>query len=274
MKKLVLHCIENYAYSGENYIFEQVNNSEKFHSFLLAEKFIDTGFDPVESSRLITFRRMFSVMLVEKVVKRISLKYLENIYLWLMVHYFKTKLKYKRPVLLHVHFGHIAYRFLGLAKSLGIPVVVTFYGVDATACTKDKYWIKRLQVMFEAASLIIVLCDDASSNLISIGCPKAKIKVWDIGIPLEEYPYRQPRIIQENDTIKFLIVARFVEKKGHLYLLEAFARLLKNTNNVSLTIVGHGPLKSKISSEIKVLNINEYVNIIDTSEAVDFFKLF
>jgi len=274
MRKLILHCIENYAYSGENYIFEQVLNSEGFDSFLLSEKFVDTGFNPVASSHRISFRRMFRIELVEKAVKKISWLYLENIYLWLMVRYFKIKLKSKKPDVLHVHFGHVAYRYLGLAKSLNIPMVVTFYGVDATACTKDKYWIKRLQLMFEVVNIILVLNDEAANNLIGIGCPKEKIKVWDIGIPIVEYPYRQPRSINENDTIKFLIVARFVEKKGHLYLLEAFSKLVENIENVRLTIVGHGPLKSMILSKIELLNIKEYVDFIDTSSEVDFFTLF
>ena len=153
-------------------------------------------------------------------------------------------------------------------------MVVTFYGVDASACTIDPYWVKRLKIMFQYASVIIVLCESAKKSLISIGCEEGKLIIWNIGIPLENYHYEPSSKLKDNQGVRFLIVARFVEKKGYGVLLDAFQKLSKKESNITLTIIGYGPLKSQIQSKIKSLQLQKYIKLIDTSEVSNFFKIF
>jgi len=276
MKKKILHCNEFFAKIGENYIFDQVNNNNTFESILVSEKHINSTYEPVDDNKRLFLRKLFNSNLVEKIFNRITLNIFERLYLLILSQYFLAKLKPLKSEIsiIHAHFGHIAYKYIGLAKLLNVPMVVTFYGVDASACAVDPYWIKRLKVMFQYASVIIVLCESAKKSLISVGCKESKIIIWDIGIPIENYKYEPTLKLKENTVVRFLIVARFVEKKGYDVLLDAFKKLSQNESNISLTIVGYGPLKSKIKSKIEFLNLQEYINVIDTSEVSNFFEMF
>ena len=243
---------------------------------MVSEKHINSTYEPVDDNKRLFLRKLFNSNLVEKIFNRITLNIFERLYLLILSQYFLAKLKPLKSEIsiIHAHFGHIAYKYIGLAKLLNVPMVVTFYGVDASACAVDPYWIKRLKVMFQYASVIIVLCESAKKSLISVGCNESKIIIWDIGIPIENYKYEPTLKLKENTVVRFLIVARFVEKKGYDVLLDAFKKLSQNESNISLTIVGYGPLKSKIKSKIEFLNLQEYINVIDTSEVSNFFEMF
>src|SRR5712692_10016283 len=121
--------------------------------------------------------------------------------------------------LIHAHFGMMGYKSLGTKRKLELPMITTFYGVDASHCVRSPYWIPRFQRLFREGDLFIVLCDEVIDRLAAIGCPRDRMRVWDIGIPLEEYPFRPPRPTQDA---RLLCVARFVEKKGHAVLLESY----------------------------------------------------
>jgi colanic acid/amylovoran biosynthesis glycosyltransferase len=275
MSKKILHCNETYAKIGENYIFDQVQNDKDFEGLLVSEKLINSSYDPVDESNRIFLRKSFSSVFVEKILQRLSLNIFEKIYLYILHNFIIYKLKIYLPQIsiIHAHFGHIAYKYVGLAKQLNVPMIVTFYGVDASACAIDKYWIKRLKIVFEYASVVIVLCESAKKSLISIGCEENKLVIWDIGIPIKNYLYNKPTPNNNNSGVKFLIVARFVEKKGYDVLLEAFYKLSLVKPNITLTIVGYGPLKEALQDKIKSLKLTN-TNLIDSSKISNFFEVF
>jgi colanic acid/amylovoran biosynthesis glycosyltransferase len=275
-KKAVLHCNETYAKIGENYIFDQVCNVNCFDNLLFSEKCLVSDYNPVLEKNRKSLRPIFSNLFVERLFNWLTLKVFElpYIYILTLVVKFKFRKKLEDIALVHFHFGHTACKFTKLAKQLKVPTVVTFYGVDASACVVDPYWSRRMAAMLQQVTVVIVLCEDAKKSIISLDCDPNKIIVWDIGIPLDNYKYRSPRIIRKYDIVKFLIVARFVRKKGYIVLLDAMDWLVKNNINVSLTIIGYGPLKSQIESKIEVLKLKKVVNLIDSSIETDFFTVF
>jgi len=54
-----------------------------------------------------------------------------------------------------------------------------------------------------------------------------------------------------------LYVGQFIERKGIIYLLKAFARLKKVENDVSLLLVGYGPLEGKYKNYINKKQIKD-----------------
>jgi colanic acid/amylovoran biosynthesis glycosyltransferase len=173
--------------------------------------------------------------------------------------------------LLHAHFGMAAWKVLSLRRRLGLPLVVTFYGVDVSHCLVDPYWRPRIAQVVREADRCIVLCDEARDRLLGLGAAPERVTLWDIGIPLEEYPYREH---QAECGARLLTVARFVEKKGHRHLLEAFRIVSDQRPEARLVLIGNGPLRDEIDRRIDALGLAEVVSLIDTTQTVDFFALF
>lgn len=65
-----------------------------------------------------------------------------------------------------------------------------------------------------------------------------------------------------NSLLRLLVVGRLSEEKGILFLLEALAQLRKDElANISLTIMGEGPLKSLLLQNIEMLKLSDYVEL-------------
>lgn len=58
--------------------------------------------------------------------------------------------------------------------------------------------------------------------------------------------YRLPEARSSHDPLVILTIARFVEKKGLIYLIEAFKQLSAKRDNTELWIVGYGPEESHL----------------------------
>lgn len=55
---------------------------------------------------------------------------------------------------------------------------------------------------------------------------------------------------------------RLVEKKGFTHLINAFASVLKTFPHIKLTIMGKGPLKSRLENQIQFLGLDNSVNML------------
>jgi glycosyltransferase involved in cell wall biosynthesis len=170
--------------------------------------------------------------------------------------------------LVHAHFGTTGVMALPFIRATGLPSVVTFYGVDASASLRIPRWRENFVEMFGRMDKMIVLCDAVRDRLVAIGCPPEKVVVWNLPAGIEQYPY-QPRSTT-NPTVRFVIGARFVEKKGHRFLIDAFDRVVRAGLDASLTMMGYGPDKSAIEDEIRRRSLDGRVTVIDTELAASF----
>lgn len=140
--------------------------------------------------------------------------------------------------LLHVHFGNRALEVLPLARRLGLPLLVTFHGMDASSLLRDPVYRAGLKDLFAYAKVLAV-SDTMARRLEAEGA--ADVAVHHVGIPLDAFPYvartRKP-------AVEWLQVSNFVEKKGHVYTVEAFHRL--GHADSRLTLAGDGPLRPEV----------------------------
>jgi colanic acid/amylovoran biosynthesis glycosyltransferase len=171
----------------------------------------------------------------------------------------------RRPALIHAHFGVEGVYALPLAKRLGIPLVTTFHGFDATLSTAalltSPAWanyplfrgrLARQGDLFLCASGFI------RGRVLAMGFPEARTHVHYIGVDCQAIAPRDPA--EETPTI--LHVARLVEVKGAEYLIRAFARLARQHPIVELAIVGDGPLKSRLQELARSLGLAERVRFL------------
>ncbi|HTJ62766.1 MAG TPA: glycosyltransferase [Alphaproteobacteria bacterium] len=171
----------------------------------------------------------------------------------------------RSPALIHAHFGVEGVYALPVAKRLGIPLVTTFHGFDATLSTaallSSPAWVNyplfrgrlaRQGDLFLCASSFI------RDRVLAMGFPEARIRIHYIGVDCETIRPRRP----QEETRTVLHVARLVEVKGTRHLIGAFARVARRMPDIELVIVGDGPLKAMLQSQADGLGIGSRVRFL------------
>ena len=80
------------------------------------------------------------------------------------------------------------------------------------------------------------------------------------GIDLDRYkPPSPPRHRAPEDPFEIVCVASLQEKKGHVFLLRALARLRDQGRRMTCVLVGNGPLRKRLESEVQGLKLGGVV---------------
>ena len=137
-------------------------------------------------------------------------------------------------------------------------LVVCFRGFDLTGYAKNSAQLNKH--LFQEIDLLLPVCDYFKKQLIRLGCPSHKITVHHSGIDCSQF-FFQPRKMPQDGDVHFVSVGRFIQKKGIIYALQAFARIAKKHKNVHFTIIGDGPERENFELMIKRLNIRNKVTI-------------
>lgn len=159
----------------------------------------------------------------------------------------EERLEVIRPDVIHAHFGPAGVVVAPVAWRSRIPLVVTFYGYDASRLLTQPRWLDAYGELWRSASVIVVLSEDMKQRLQGAGCPSEKIAIVHLGKDLGEYGFVPPT----HRVRDFISVGRLVEKKGHLDLVKAFHRLLALDPAVRLEIVGDGPLGDALEGYVE-----------------------
>jgi colanic acid/amylovoran biosynthesis glycosyltransferase len=170
--------------------------------------------------------------------------------------------------LTHLHFGFTAAQYPGIEN--GRPFLVTFYGSDVSSALKSPFWISRYKSVLPRAAALLVLCEEAKARLVALGCSAERVHVWNLPAGVEKYPYRD---LSPAEIPRLITTARFVEKKGHGLLLDAFSILKAAGVEFRGTILGYGPDRAKIEASLAHRGLRDWVTVIDTACRGDFATL-
>jgi glycosyltransferase involved in cell wall biosynthesis len=171
-----------------------------------------------------------------------------------------------KPDIAHCHFGTTAAVLAQHGALPRIPFLVSFYGVDISQSLNNLAVLNAYKEVISKASLLHVLCDEAEERLLALGCPREKIRIANLPIDLSAIPDIG---VEALGTTRFLIPARYVEKKGHLVLLKAYRRLVDVGYPVELTCFGYGPVEWLLRA-IDDLALKDHVKVIDNRQTGDF----
>lgn len=86
-----------------------------------------------------------------------------------------------------------------------------------------------------------------------------KIIVLHPWIDLDDFS--PPALRAQNSRLQILSVGRLVEKKGHLYLLNACAQLRAQGMDLECVIIGEGPLRPELETLINANGLAEHVHL-------------
>jgi colanic acid/amylovoran biosynthesis glycosyltransferase len=178
---------------------------------------------------------------------------------------FERLLAGRNPALIHAHFGIEGVYALPLARRLGIPLVTTFHGFDATLSTAAlltspawaNYPLFRRRLA-RHGDLFLCASSFIRDRVLAMGFPEARTYIHYIGVDCAAIRPREPA--EETSTI--LHVARLVEVKGTEYLIRAFALVAGRSADVELVIIGDGPLKGRLRTLAASLGIAQRVRFL------------
>jgi glycosyltransferase involved in cell wall biosynthesis len=170
-----------------------------------------------------------------------------------------------RADLLHAHFGNTAAALLPVRRLSGLPLVVSFYGWDASAAPlKDP---RLYEELFREAAAVVVLSEEMRATLRRLGCPARKLHVVHVAVRTDELRAavgRQDRVghagaAGQGSELRLLAVGRLVEKKGLDDALAAIALLAGKGIRCRYRIVGEGPLRASLEAQARGLGLNGQV---------------
>lgn len=170
-----------------------------------------------------------------------------------------------RVKILHAHLGTHAIDFIPLVQRFKMPMVVSFYGYDASSAARHRpAYRKSLIMLFEKASLILALSEDMKKDLIHLDCPDDKIVIHRFGADIDKFKPAIDKVT--NKILRILCVSTFEERKGLTYLIKAFRNVKNKFPSAELFHIGKpraddGPRKKQLEKLIAELGLTECVNI-------------
>lgn len=142
--------------------------------------------------------------------------------------------------LLHAHFGPCGVAAQRLSRAVDRPLVVSFYGIDASS------HLKRMgadyRSMFDRADRVLVLGSHMRKRLANAGCPEKKMREVRLGVDLDAIEFRV-RTEPRGQRARILFCGRLVEKKGVEDVIRVAAVLAARGKAFDLRVVGDGPLR-------------------------------
>ena len=151
----------------------------------------------------------------------------------------------------------------------GVEVIGHGHGYDVSTRLRQAWWQQAYRG-WNAAEAVVVVSNVARDRLIARGLDVAKIHVIPCGV---EVPAQPPsRLV--HDGVRFLAVGRFVEKKGPLTTITAFARAQVATeHNCTLTMVGEGPQLEQARALAEQLSIGGAVTFVGAAHHREVLQL-
>lgn len=150
----------------------------------------------------------------------------------------------------HAHFGLTGKIWNFTKKNKVDKYVVSFYGHDVSRAVKENPDI--YDEMFNYTDNLTVLSEDMRQKLKDIGAPKEKIEKIPLSVDTEKF---QPKQTQ-NEIPKILTVARFTEKKGLKYAVEALSQI---EQDFEYHLVGDGNLREEIEKQVQEEGLDDQV---------------
>ena len=171
---------------------------------------------------------------------------------------------------LHAGVGWEGHTATYAAREAGVPVIIrTEHLPDMIRNLEDRASHRRL---LSAVDQLICVSTGAAYSMRCAGVPAAKLAVVRNGVPpAAEQPDPVPMLRELRlpaGARLVLTVARFVEQKGHRFLLQAMPTILAACPTAQFLWVGEGPLKEELKHEVRERGLESAVRFLGQREDV------
>lgn len=174
------------------------------------------------------------------------------------------KLKFD-VIIAHFGFNGITANQLRQIGVLEGNIATIFHGNEISAHKALNQYHENYKALFKQTELMLPISQLWANKLIELGCPSNKIKIHRMGVDLTKFEFKHDDSNKEltPNLISLFTVARFTEKKGIEYALNALAELNKDEKeykvNFQYRLAGFGESLKNIKQLIDDLNLNECV---------------
>ena len=154
-----------------------------------------------------------------------------------------------------------------LGKMLGLPAIVSARGTDINIFPSFPAIRPMIVWTLRKAAGIIAVSTALKNAMVDLGLPAEKICVIPNGVdikrfhPLPQDEARRTLGLPKNGKIA-VSVASLTEAKNHPLLISAFAKMVADSRDAKLFIVGDGPLRPALDRLICKLRIQEQVTLV------------
>ena len=174
------------------------------------------------------------------------------LYSWKSYWYSRKLVSLDKYDLIHAFFG-IPCGFV--AMKLGLPYIVSLRGSDVPGYNQrfalmDRLIFARLSRTVWKSAKRVIANSQGLRDLALKNSPDKSIEVIPNGVDAESFPVREK--FMDQGKLKVLSVGRLIPRKGMIYLVQA----IKDMDNVSLTIVGDGPLRNDLQKASIGIDVN------------------
>lgn len=160
-------------------------------------------------------------------------------------------------------------------RILPYPYMITVHGSEIWSYfdSKKGYFslrpkeLKRMEQFFLGARYLISVCNSTKKLILEyLPGVAEKISVVHNGISTELFPIIERRTIEEHRSALglqnkkvLLCVSRLARTKGYEILFHAFKKVLKNSPETRLLIIGNGPERENLENLAKELDCSEEI---------------
>lgn len=254
--RTVAHYIHNHLVATEVWISDQISFLKRTRSFVLAKRL-----SAPPASRDVPVYALSSLGRMQRAASECRHAATGT------YRFFEEACLREGPDVMHAHFGNRALEVLPLARRLRLPLITSFYGRDMSRQPSGQPSLARCyEELFSTGAEFLAEGPAAGQRLINLGCPEEKIAIHRLAIDLQRHTFSL-RTRAFKDPFRVLMAARFIEKKGFEFGVEAFARAARGDRRLSLTIVGEATNHSE--SVIKA-RLQEIVRRHDVGDQVRF----
>ena len=181
---------------------------------------------------------------------------------------FLKLVKEKKPDILHAHWilpnGFIAAR---VSKVTGIPLLIQTHGSDVFTAEKNSLFRFMARYAASQAHYIVSPSPDHITRLCAIGIEKSKIGLvpntveadFSGSVSQDDTDRLKKTLGIPGDHSVVLAMGRMVYVKGFDFLLEAFQKVAREQQNVTLVLAGDGVLYDNIREISRKLEIHDRV---------------
>lgn len=159
----------------------------------------------------------------------------------------------------HSHSLVEGYIYLEVSRSLGVPQVHTFHGLQPLGLPTLPYAM-RLE-FFQSIHTCLVNTEFARRQVVGLGCPPEKVRILPQGIDLTQFPYR-PQARAIGEPLRVLTVGRLHPDKGHRIAIEAVKRARDMGLHVDYRVVGSGPEMDRLMRMTRELGLDDRVHFL------------
>ena len=168
-----------------------------------------------------------------------------------------------RPDILHIHYGTTAALLTVTPAAMRIPFLISFYGFDISQALLSARIRSAYYRLMRRRPFVQVLCDEARERALGFGASPERVVEANLPLPVERYPNIG---VTSARISRWLIPARFVEKKGHRVLFDAFRMLIDEEPRHKLTCWGGYGDSRPLQKRIEELGLRDHVNILSNKK--------